>query len=169
MRHRWAHRKLGRKTEHRLSTLKNLASQLIVHERIETTVDKAKELRSYVEKLITTARQDSVHHRRIVASRLHNYGLTGADAKQREDVVKRLFNEVAPRFVDRPGGYTRILRTVARRGDAAEMAIIELVVRKERKPPKTEAPAEEKKSGGLAGIAKRVAGRRKQTAEGAAE
>ncbi|MFN7967455.1 MAG: 50S ribosomal protein L17 [Acidobacteriota bacterium] len=167
MRHRWAHRKLGRKTEHRLATLRNLASQLIVHERIETTVEKAKELRSYVEKLITTAREDSVHNRRQISRKVSNYKLS-SDPKSREDVLKRLFNDVAPRFSGRPGGYTRILRTETRRGDAAEMAILELVVRKEKEaaPPPT---ASEKKKGGLAGLAQRVAGRGRKKAAAADE
>ncbi len=120
MRHRWAHRKLGRKTEHRRATLRNLATALFVHERITTTMANAKELRSYAERLITRAKTDSVHARRLVARELH-----------KRDMVKHLFDNIAPRFAERPGGYTRVLRTMPRRGDNAEMAIIELVVRKD--------------------------------------
>ncbi|RMG48171.1 MAG: 50S ribosomal protein L17 [Acidobacteria bacterium] len=116
MRHRWAGRKLGRKTEHRRATLRNLATALFEQGRIRTTVPKAKELRSYAERLITKARKDSVHARRLVARELGNRTL-----------VKKLFDEIAPRYAERPGGYTRILRLMPRRGDAAEMAIIELV------------------------------------------
>ncbi len=116
MRHRCAHRKLGRKTEHRLATLRNLAGALFVHERITTTLANAKELRSFAERLITRARKDTVHARRIVARDLTDRGL-----------VKRLFDDIAPRYAERPGGYTRVMRLMPRRGDAAEMAIIELV------------------------------------------
>ena len=121
MRHRVAHRKLGRKTEHRLATLRNLAAALFTHERIETTLFKAKELRPYAERMITRARRDSLHSRRLIARRLGDRTL-----------VKRLFDEIAPRFAERAGGYTRIIRTSPRRGDDAEMAIVELVVRKEK-------------------------------------
>ncbi|HHN74495.1 MAG TPA: 50S ribosomal protein L17 [Acidobacteria bacterium] len=120
MRHRWGYRKLGRKSEHRRATLRNLATALFVHERITTTLANAKELRSYAERLITRARNDSVHSRRIVARELHS-----------RTVVKHLFDEIAPRFADRPGGYTRIMKMMPRRGDNAEMAIIELVSRKD--------------------------------------
>lgn len=120
MRHRWAHRKLGRTTEHRKALLRNLATALFDHERITTTLANAKELRSYAERLITKARKDSVHSRRIVLRELNS-----------RTTVKHLFNEIAPRFAERPGGYTRIVRMMPRRGDNAEMAIIELVDRKE--------------------------------------
>jgi len=130
MRHRVAHRKLGRKTEHRLATLNNLAAALFTHERIETTLFKAKELRPYAERMITRARRDSLHSRRLVARRLGDRAL-----------VKRLFDEIAPRFSDRAGGYTRIIRTSPRRGDDAEMAIIELVVRKEQEKAPAKAPS----------------------------
>ncbi len=116
MRHRWAHRKLGRTTEHRRALLRNLATALFQHERITTTLAKAKELRSYAEKLITRARRDTVHDRRLVARELRDRTL-----------VKHLFDEIAPRYAGRAGGYTRIVRMMPRRGDGAEMAIIELV------------------------------------------
>jgi large subunit ribosomal protein L17 len=134
MRHRVAHRKLGRKTAHRIATLRTLSSALFTHERVETTMGKAKELRSFAERLITRARKDSLHSRRLVARRLRD--------SIEEKLVQRLFDEIAPRFADRPGGYTRIVRTAPRRGDNAEMAIVELVERKEKAPPKAaETPA----------------------------
>ncbi|MCU0225662.1 MAG: 50S ribosomal protein L17 [Acidobacteria bacterium] len=155
MRHRCANRKLGRTSEHRIAMLRNLAAALIEHERITTTMGKAKELRPYAERLISKAQQDTVHSRRMVARDLHD-----------RDLVKRLFDEVAPRFSGRPGGYTRVLRTMPRRGDAAEMAIIELVVRKEPEVRSSE-PAAAKKERGLAGLAKRITGGRKKKTAGA--
>ncbi len=155
MRHRCANRKLGRTSEHRIAMLRNLAAALIEHERITTTMGKAKELRPYAERLISKAQQDTVHSRRIVARDLHD-----------RDLVKRLFDEVAPRFSGRPGGYTRVLRTMPRRGDAAEMAIVELVVRKEPEVRSSQ-PAAAKKEGGLAGLAKRITGGRKKKTAGA--
>jgi len=141
MRHRWAHRKLGRTTEHRRALLRNLATALFQHERITTTLAKAKELRSYAEKLITRARRDTVHDRRLVARELRDRTL-----------VKHLFDEIAPRYAGRPGGYTRIVKMMPRRGDGAEMAIIELVEaggsakekpRKKAEKAETPAPAAE--------------------------
>jgi ribosomal protein L17 len=125
MRHRVAHRKLGRTTEHRIALLRNQAVALLAHERIETTVPKAKELRPFVERLITIAKRgvkaadpkgQSLSARRLVMRDLLD-----------ETVVTKLFDDLAPRFSDRPGGYTRILRVGHRRGDAAEVAQIELV------------------------------------------
>ena len=125
MRHNVAHRKLGRVTEHRLALLRNQATALLRHERIETTVPKAKELRPFVERLITFAKRgvaagdansQSLHARRMVLRDLVD-----------KDVVGKLFETIAPRFAERPGGYTRILRIGFRRGDAAEMAQLELV------------------------------------------
>lgn len=155
MRHRCAHRKLGRKSEHRIATLRNLAAALFEHERITTTLGKARELRPFAERLITRARQDSVHARRLVARHLHD-----------RDLVKHLFDEIAPRFSGRPGGYTRILRTMARIGDAAEMAVIELVVRKEqeKETKPAEGAARPKPKTGLGGLAQRLAARRKKPA-----
>ena len=125
MRHNVAHRKLGRVTEHRLALLRNQAIALLRHERIETTIPKAKELRPFVERLITTAKRGiaagvadgkALHARRMVLAELPD-----------KDVVGKLFETLAPRFAERPGGYTRILRVGFRRGDAAEIAQIELV------------------------------------------
>lgn len=116
MRHRIAHRKLGRTTEHRLSLLRNLAAALFLHERIRTTLAKAKELRPFAEKLITLSKKDSVHARRQALSIV-----------PRKDAVNKLFSELSARFADRPGGYTRILKLGPRPGDGAPMAFIELV------------------------------------------
>lgn len=135
MRHRKATKRLGRVTEHRMATLSNLAASLFRHERIETTLGKAKELRPYAERLITRAKSDSVHSRRLVAGVLRDKGL-----------VKRLFDDIAPRFVERPGGYTRIMKLMPRRGDAAEMAIIELVDRREIAPAAAAEPAKGEKA-----------------------
>jgi large subunit ribosomal protein L17 len=116
MRHRVAHRKLSRTSEHRLSLLRNLASSLIKHERVRTTEAKAKELRPFVEKLVTLGKRDSLHARRRALSILPH-----------KDVVRRLFGEISPRFSERPGGYTRILKLGPRSGDGAPMAFIEFV------------------------------------------
>jgi large subunit ribosomal protein L17 len=125
MRHNVAHRKLGRVTEHRIALLRNQAMALLRHERIETTIPKAKELRPFVERLITIAKRGvasgeangkALHARRMVLAELPD-----------KDVVGKLFETIAPRFAERPGGYTRILRVGYRRGDSAEVAQIELV------------------------------------------
>jgi large subunit ribosomal protein L17 len=125
MRHNVAHRKLGRVTEHRLALLRNQAIALLRHEHIETTLPKAKELRPFVERLITIAKRGvaageangkALHARRMVLAELPD-----------KDVVGKLFETIAPRFAERPGGYTRILRVGFRRGDSAEVAQVELV------------------------------------------
>jgi large subunit ribosomal protein L17 len=116
MRHRHGYRKLGRTSAHRKALLANLSISLIEHGKIETSAVKAKELRSYVEKLITTATKgDSNAHRAVFA------------ALQNKEATKKLLNEVAPQYAERNGGYTRITRTRIRRGDATPMAFIELV------------------------------------------
>ena len=118
MRHRVAHRKLGRTTPHRLALLRNLATALFERERIRTTLMKAKELRPYAEKLITLAKRDEgrLHARRLAARDIHD-----------PQVLRKLFESLGSRFADRPGGYTRILRLGPRKGDGAEMAIVELL------------------------------------------
>lgn len=116
MRHNKKFNHLGRKSAHRKAMLSNMASSLILHKRITTTVAKAKALRSYVEPLITRSKEDSTHQRRVVFSHLQN-----------KQAVTELFREVAQKIGDRPGGYTRILKTGTRLGDAADMCIIELV------------------------------------------
>ncbi len=118
MRHRKKGRNLSRSTSHRKATLRNMATNLFRHERIETTTAKAKELRPYAERLITLARRGDVHARRLAARRI-----------QDRTVLGKLFDDIAPRFQDRPGGYTRILKLGNRKGDAADMALIELVER----------------------------------------
>ena len=116
MRHGKNHKKLNRTSSHRKAMFKNMATSLLKHEIIRTTLPKAKELRKYAEPLITLAREASVHNQRLAFSRL----------RDRETVIK-LFGEIGPRYSKRNGGYTRIIKTVPRRGDAAPMAIIEFV------------------------------------------
>ena len=118
MRHRVAHRKLGRITPHRIALLRNLATALFDKERIRTTLMKAKELRPYAERLITLAKREE--------GRLHARRLVLRDV-QDATLVKKLFEDLGPRFATRPGGYTRILRLGPRKGDGAEMAIVELL------------------------------------------
>ena len=116
MRHLNAINHLGRKSADRKAMMANLASSLILHKRISTTTAKARALRTYVEPLITKSKDDSTHSRRVVFSYLEN-----------KSAVAELFREVAPKIASRPGGYSRILKTGSRIGDAAEMCIIELV------------------------------------------
>jgi large subunit ribosomal protein L17 len=116
MRHHRAGRKLGRDSAHRKALYANLTSSLIEHGRIRTTVAKAKEVRPIAEQMITLARRGDVHSRRQALKFLRS-----------QDVVHKLFSEVAPRFTDRPGGYSRIVKLGPRQGDAAEMAYLELV------------------------------------------
>ena len=116
MRHRNSINQLGRKSADRKAMLANMASSLILHKRISTTTAKARVLRRYVEPLITKSKEDSTHSRRVVFSYLED-----------KNAVSELFREVAPRIANRPGGYTRILKTGSRLGDSAEMCIIELV------------------------------------------
>ena len=116
MRHKIAGRRLGRTTSHRVAMLRNMATSLFEHERIVTTVEKAKELRPVAEKMITLAKRGDLHARRQALSFIRS-----------KDVVEKLFTVIKDNFADRKGGYTRILRTGDRRGDCASMAIIELV------------------------------------------
>lgn len=116
MRHRKGFNHLGRTASHRKAMLANMASSLILHKRIKTTEAKAKALRMYLEPLITKSKDDSTHSRRVIFSYLKD-----------KYAVSELFREVSPKIVDRPGGYTRILKTGNRLGDNAEMCIIELV------------------------------------------
>ncbi len=115
------YRKLGRDSAHRKSLLRNLATDVIVHERIETTLHKAKESRVLVEKLITLGKKGDLASRRRAASVLRNVEVDGQSALQ------KLFSDIAPRYKDRNGGYTRIIRLENRRGDDAEVVILELV------------------------------------------
>jgi large subunit ribosomal protein L17 len=118
MRHRKSGRKLNRNSSHRKAMFKNMSASLIEHEVIRTTVAKAKELRSIAEPLITLAKEDSVHNRRLAFSRLRDKAAVG-----------KLFTDLGPRYQTRPGGYIRILKCGYRPGDNAPMAIVELVDR----------------------------------------
>ena len=146
MMHNRAGRKLRRTTSHRLAMFSNQLESLMTHERIQTTLSKAKELRPLAERLITTAKTDGLAARRRVAQWIPD-----------RTTVKRVFEKIAPRFVDRPGGYTRILRLGARRGDSAEAAILEFV--DYRFEPKEKAPRKES----LADRARRATGGRVET------
>src|SRR3954452_16604395 len=125
MRHRVAHRKLGRVTEHRIAMLRNQATALLRHEHLTTTVPKAKELRPFVELIITNAKRGlaagEANARTLNARRMVMHDL------QDRDVVTKLFDTLAPRFADRAGGYTRLLRVGFRKGDSAEVAQVELI------------------------------------------
>jgi large subunit ribosomal protein L17 len=116
MRHRKKTQKLGRTASHRKATLRNIATALILHHQIRTTLAKAKAARSYIEKLITTSKQDTVHARRQIFKFLQNRTL-----------IKKMFDEIAPAFADKKGGYTRIVKLGRRIGDGAEMAVLQLV------------------------------------------
>jgi large subunit ribosomal protein L17 len=142
MRHRVAHRKLGRTTPHRIALLRNLATALFEKERIRTTLPKAKELRPFAERLITLAKREEnrLHARRLAARHV-----------QDPAVVKKLFDTIGARFATRPGGYTRILRLGPRRGDGTEMAYLELVGYEYK-------PAAKEGKGGKKGAASKDAG-----------
>jgi large subunit ribosomal protein L17 len=128
MRHRQSNRKLNRTTSHRLAMLRNLSNALLQHEAIKTTLPKAKELRRVVEPLITLGKTSSVANRRLAFDRLRN-----------RDMVVKLFDDLGPRFMNRPGGYLRILKFGYRVGDNAPMALVEMVDR----PAEAAAPASE--------------------------
>ncbi|WP_156291742.1 50S ribosomal protein L17 [Oceanobacillus salinisoli] len=115
-------RKLGRTTDARMALLRNLASDLIIHERLETTEAKAKELKSIVDKMITLGKRGDLHARRQASAFLYN-----KEADDENNVIQKLFDDVAARYEDRQGGYTRVLKLGERQGDGAKMAIIELV------------------------------------------
>lgn len=125
MRHKVANRKLGRVTEHRIALLRSLSTDLLRYEHLETTVPKAKELRPFVERLITVAKRGVAGEANPVRS-LNARRQVLRDIRDRE-VVAKLFDVLAPRFAERPGGYTRLLRVGFRRGDSAELALVELV------------------------------------------
>lgn len=120
MRHKYSGRKLNRTSSHRTAMFKNMMASLIEHEEIKTTVPKAKELRGFVERLITISKNDTVAKRRIVFSRIRS-----------KEAVAKLFTELGPRFKQRPGGYLRILKCGYRAGDKAPMAIVQLVDKKQ--------------------------------------
>ncbi|HVB37882.1 MAG TPA: 50S ribosomal protein L17 [Vicinamibacterales bacterium] len=172
MRHRVAHRKLGRVTEHRIAMLRNQATALLRHEHIRTTVPKAKELRPFVERLITIAKRGVAAGPDNVKA-LNARRLVLRDIADRA-VVSKLFDTIAPRFAERPGGYTRLLRLGFRRGDSAEVAQIELVGSEFN--PKAAAEAEAKREAGraaaqrgvgdrLRAAASRIRGKKAESAE----
>ena len=136
MKHRVKGRKLGRTASHRLATLRSLATALFRHKKIKTTLAKAKQARIFIEPLITKAKDDSVHSRRYVARHIHD-----------KAVVQELFSDIMPKIGDRPGGYLRLVKLGQRRGDAADMAVLELVdftdSSVESKPTKVEENVEE--------------------------
>src|SRR5262245_15988794 len=153
MRHRVAHRKLGRVTEHRIAMLRNQATALLRYEHLTTTVPRAKELRPFVERIITIAK------RGVAAGDANGHALTARrlvmqDLQDRE-IVTKLFDTIAPRFASRPGGYTRLLRLGFRKGDAAEVAQVELIGSEFNPKAKTEKPegeqAEKPKAKGVGG------------------
>ncbi|HJZ76346.1 MAG TPA: 50S ribosomal protein L17 [Vicinamibacterales bacterium] len=158
MRHRVAHRKLGRVTEHRVAMLRNQATALLRHEHLTTTVPRAKELRPFVERLITVAK------RGLAGGETNGHVLTARrlvmqDLQDRE-VVTKLFDTIAPRFAERPGGYTRLLRIGYRKGDSAEVAQVELIGSEFDPKAKEAENAEEQKP-----KAKGVGGRLRAAAE----
>lgn len=138
MRHRVSGRRLGRDTAHRKALRKNMIAELITHEQILTTEAKARMLRPAAEKIITMAKRglakgendpsQAVHARRLVAARIARYRVVDEDGEEEEvDVVKKLFDDIAPRYANRPGGYTRMVKIGKRSGDNADMAMIMLV------------------------------------------
>lgn len=132
MRHKKRGRQLGRDTDHRRALFRNLVTSLFEHERIETTAAKAKEIRSIADRMITLGKQGDLAARRRAAAYL-----------MKPETVSKLFAEIAPRFTQRQGGYTRLIRTRLRIGDGAKMAVVELVVQGQlNKPKKTEKPRE---------------------------
>jgi len=133
MRHGYTGRQFGRNSGHRKALLRTLVAALLKNEKIETTVAKAKEIRSLAEKMITLAKRGDLHARRQALSFIND-----------EAVVKSLFSSIAPRFSGRNGGYTRIVRSRARLGDAASMAVIELVERQQKETAQPKAPAKTK-------------------------
>ena len=161
MRHRLAHRRLSRNSKHLKALLRNLATDLLDHEHIVTTVPKAKEVRPIVERLITVAKRgvkaDEPKGRTLAARRLVMTEIVN------EDVVSKLFDQLAPRFMDRPGGYTRILRLGHRRGDGGEIAQIELLG-SEYDPKKAEAEKAAKEAEGEAPKQQKSVGERLRAA-----
>lgn len=155
MKHRVAGRKLGRTSAHRLAVLRNLATDLFRYERIQTTLMKAKELRPFAEKLITTGKRGDLHARRRLARHIRDAG-----------IAKKLVDTLSTRFSERPGGYTRILKLGPRRGDSAEMAIVELLGSEPTFAPKEE---EKKQATGLGRIRERLSRGRRSTVKKAAE
>ena len=126
MKHRKRGRKLGRTSSHRKALLRNLATALFEHEQIQSTLPKCKELRSFAEKLITLAKRGDLNSRRQAAKVIFGSNLH-TRMKGKHDVLRKLFNEIGPRYADRNGGYTLVVRSDIRKGDGAQMAYIQLV------------------------------------------
>jgi large subunit ribosomal protein L17 len=145
MRHLNAGRKLSRNASHRRALYRNLALALFRHERIITTVAKAKAVRPFVEKLITLAKKNTLHARRLVVARLGTASKAEVEPESDDNdqiILTKLFNEIGPRFADRPGGYTRIIKRHERRlGDAGPTAFLEMLKEGEKKVQKKKAPA----------------------------
>jgi large subunit ribosomal protein L17 len=135
MKHRIGYNRLGRNVSHRKALYRSMTTALFRHERIKTTKPKAREIRKVAERLITRARIDTVHNRRIAAKTI-----------QDKEILAKLFNDIGPRFKERPGGYTRILKLGQRYGDASEMVFLELVEHKELARKKRKKPAEKQES-----------------------
>ena len=170
MRHRVAHRKLGRTTEHRIAMLRNQATALLLHEHLTTTVPKAKELRPFVERIITVAKR-GLAAGTANAKELNARRLVMRDLQDR-DVVSKLFDTLAPRFADRQGGYTRLMRVGFRKGDATEMAQVELIGSEFNPTAKADGDgkAEEKpKAKGVGGRLRAAAERMRGTKKGDAD
>ena len=158
MKHRVAGRKLGRTAMHRVAVLRNLSTELFRRERIRTTLMKAKELRPFAEKLITLSKRETLHARRLVLRDIHD-----------ADVVSKMFDTISSRFAQRPGGYTRIVKLGPRRGDNAEMALIELVGAETAPAAEKEAPEAAETAGKGKGKAKAAKPKRAERAEKAAK
>ncbi|UCD53530.1 MAG: 50S ribosomal protein L17 [Phycisphaerales bacterium] len=168
MRHRVAGRRLGRTSEHRVAMRRNLAQSLIEHETISTTIEKAKEIKPFVEKLITLAKKGKLEHRRRAISLLGNRAIVDYEdgqAKAQGTVVGKLFSELGPRYLERPGGYTRIIRLSLRRlGDNGEVVLLQLLG--EDEPLKKESKPSTKRKAGKKG---KTSAKAKKQAEPVAE
>jgi len=168
MRHRVAGRRLSRTSEHRVALRRNLAQSLFEHETISTTIQKAKEVKPFVERLITLAKKGKLEHRRRAISLLGNRAIVDYEdgkSKKQGTVVGKLFSELGPRYLDRPGGYTRIIRLSLRRlGDNGEVVLLQLLG--EDEPVKKERKASTKRGKGRKGKASTKAkGQKPATAE----
>lgn len=150
MRHQKAFRKLGRDVPHRKALLRNLATSLVLNDKIETTLPRAKELKRVADKLVTLGKKNSLHARRVAMQFLFEINKHEEGNAQKRTAVHRLFTEISPRYSERNGGYTRVVRTRKRAGDNAQLAVIEFVEselksqepkRKKRRVKKEEAPA----------------------------
>ncbi len=155
MRHRRSIPKLGVKTAHRKAILSNMAMSLIDHGQIQTTVSRAKALVPVVSKLITMAKRDDVHSRRLAATTI-----------KKKELLKKLFEEVAPEFKDRPGGYTRVIRSGFRKGDGASLAVVQLLVEKKVEEEESEKKGKgEKKKAKAKATSKKVSKKKEAKAQ----